>query len=330
MLRYLLLICLSGMVAAYCGCVDEFFGGVEATFLKPCTPNLYFVAKGPPNPTTSNDLPFGDLLALQPEYGTGFRAWVGAAFCDSKYDARFGWDYLHTSDRRRVVAQGPSENLLFPLAHADFNPNLGPFQDALATYQVRLDYDAADFELGYRKGTLCDSTVRLVGALRYAMIGYRGRILMQGHQTDQNLMFRQFLVREQSWAWGVGPRVAVEGHYWVCNGFGLRGAIGASLLAGELSGDYNVQELTGAGRQAILDAEDVCTLIPNIDIEVGIDYTYCSECFFVTVGAGYRASRFWSSVQRLTWVDNSNESTYSLDDNPMDFYGFYVGAEIGF
>jgi len=178
-------------------CPDDYYVGAEATFLRPCTSNLYYVFRGPINQIDA-DTPLGKLFAVLPDYTTGFNAWIGSSWCCGKVDARFVWQYLHATDSRTITASGPNEVLYAPKQHPTSTQDR--YFNGLARSQVRTDFDTADIEMGYNI-CKCDLWLRVVGGLRYAMIGYRNEILYQGFEQAALTSFDKRTQKEHSWAW---------------------------------------------------------------------------------------------------------------------------------
>ena len=305
-----------------CGC---FFGGAEGTFLRPCIADPYFVFRGPVNPVAS-DAPLGKMLAVEPDFSPGFNVWIGTCLCNGKYDGRFGWQYLHSTDTRTVSVSGPNVLLYVPREHPTRSSDT--LFNGFARSRLRFDFDTADLEGGYYKGSCCGLMMRLALGLRYAMIGYRNESRYAGFVDFPQEEFFEGVWRESSWTWGVGPRLAADLHYCLCGGLGLRGLAGVGLLAGVRRSstrfDKNGEIITNTH------TDSVCNALPLLEAKVGLDYSCTCGCTIFRITAGYQVVRYFSALQRVNLVDDISDSAYVLTNPHLDLIGFYIGAEIGF
>ena len=323
-----LLLTLTGMAHADC---CPYFAGVEATFLYPCIPDLYFAVRGTEN-TVSSGQPIGHLRAVKPDFTPGFYAWLGTPLCGGKWDVRVGWQYLHTRDSRRLTTSG--NEVIWPCKNSpELDPDAQLF-NATAYSRVKFDFDTADLEMSTYKGRCNRLMLKLAGSLRYAMIGYRNEIFYAGNISLGGGAFESSLFNESSWAWGLGPRLAADLHYCICGNFGIRGLAGVGLLAGQISNTANHRELFDNGNpsnERILEkGEYVCNLMPMIETKLGIEYCRTCGCGTLNFSAGYQVARYFSAVQRTYMTDDVNPSAYVMTNTSLDLTGFYVGAEFAY
>ncbi len=254
------------------------------------------------NRDMSYPVPGNTAHEVQPSYQFGYDVNAGYHLAGTGSDISANFEYYNSSDT----------------AAAEAFVNFGPVvlsQRYEATND--LDYWAVDL-MGHEAVDVGNHLDMKVGAgLRYANI-------------DNEFSIRNFTARpsgrgnkieNETDAWGIGPRLTLDGFYDICNGFGIESGFGASLLYGQTDytrtdRTFNVDGSTATVTKTKLD--DSNHVIPELDLKLGLGYNYkISKTYSVNFHAG------WKTTTYFDVLDNSGTAGTSTSNLSMS--GPYFG-----
>jgi len=238
--------------------------------------------------TVSGSTTHTSVDAVEPDYDIGFDVNAGYHFEGTGSDVTAAFEYFSNDDSDTTTGATASS---VTTVNGDFHRARG---------ENDLDYYAIDL-MGHEAVDVGNNLDMHLGAgLRYANID--NEFTTRGFDNLTNELGNAS--KNESDAWGIGPRITFDGFYDIYQGFGLEAGLGASLLYGET--DYTVTDTsfnsaTGPGTITNVDKKDDSNqLIPELDAKIGLGYNYhINQDYSMNFHAG------WKTIHYFDVVDNS-------------------------
>jgi hypothetical protein len=244
----------------------------------------------------------------EPSYSPAFSLGIGYAFKNSGNDVRLNWTHLNSSDSDSTTGV-----LVIPNLHDPFNANS----------TVKFKYDAVDLDFGQYLNLGTHLQTRWFAGARFARINEDQNALFSAVAVD--FPATHFLTNSSKFT-GIGPRVGVDGNYYMGKGFGFVTQLAASLLAGRVDSNttwVDIPRSVGAPSQN--------RIVPALDGKLGIDYSKAlHNGSHFTLEAGYQITEYFNALDRDTnaWVDTSHlVSSNGTTSSNFGFQGPYLSVK---
>ena len=261
----------------------------------------------------------GNVKSVDPDQDAGYRLTLGYHFRDTKTDVRFKWTGLE-SKGSSVLYRG-SNRIWGIRLHPDAIIDDDDVTMAQADY--RMDYDVYDLELGYTHNLTPSAEIRYFGGLRKVDMGQKFNILYVQTTGGGD---RRVAFKEENHLDGFGPRVGLEGKYYLGKGFSLFAGGAASLMISDLEyrtleHDWNVGAINGTGRVEI-DQRLNEQFIPGVDFDLGLAWEYpFGQRGSVTFMAGYHYENWFNAYHQMRFSDDVDGQLGSYDTIDVAIHG---------
>ena len=262
----------------------------------------------------------GAVKSVDPDQDAGYRFTLGYHFRDTKTDVRFKWTGLE-SKGSSVLYRG--SNRIWGIR---LHPNAIINDDdvTMAQADYRMDYDVYDLELGYTHRLTPSADIRYFGGLRKVDMTQKLNILYV--QDVGGGLSRRVTFKEENHLDGLGPRVGLEGKYYLGKGFSLFAGGAASLMISDM--EYRVLELNRAAgattdtTRAEIDQRLNEQFIPGVDFDLGIAWEYpFGQRGSVTMMAGYHYENWFNVYHQMRFSDDVDSQLGSYDTSDVAIHG---------
>lgn len=263
-------------------------------------------------PTASNNQLFyaqtlsGDSYtnhSNEPGYSPAFSLGIGYAFKNSGNDVRLNWTHLNSSDDSSTTGF---------IVNPDF------FGPTIANSTVKFKYDAVDFDFGQYLSLGTHMQTRWFAGVRFAQINQDQTMFYRstgGGSTDP--------IADSSKFSGIGPRLGVDGNYYLGKGFGFVTQLAGSLLVGSTESSTS---WLGA-RPTTVDNPSQSRVVPALDGKLGVDYSNAMRNgSHFTIEAGYQISEYFNAIDRNTTAWSSGGGNTFTSSN-VGFQGPYLSVK---
>lgn len=265
-------------------------------------------------------VPRGPVGDLNSDYSAGFR--IGAARAlSSGTDLYGGFGWFQTRNNSHLDVASGQPFVIQALTTFPGTDNAAA--DSLAA-DANLTIRYVTGDLGF-KMNMCASDcfgLDLILGARYAHLDqdFLATYSILGSTTvSTNINFD-----------GGGPRIGLEGHYFICRSIFLYARSDVSLLFGHFGASY-LQQNVFTGVQAETQFGDD-RLVPVWETEVGIGWRSANHR--IEVMAGYSAAIWFNTMTTSSWIQGVQDSAFSTNrDNLRDtltFDGLFVRAGFRF
>lgn len=215
--------------------------------------------------------------SVEPDYSPAFGLGIGYAFKNSGNDMRLNWTHLNSSDDANVNASG-SFGVGTPLDATSGN--------------VKFKYDAVDLDFGQYLNIGTRLQTRWFAGARFAQITQDQTstfAIVTGTTPPSNVQ------QATSKFTGIGPRLGVDGNYYLGNNMGFVTQLAASLLVG------NTESNTVVTNSYSIDNPSQSRVVPALDGKLGFDYSKAiHNGGRFTLEAGYQISEYFNALDRTS------------------------------
>lgn len=259
----------------------------------------------------------GKLVEMNSHYTPGFT--VGGVYalpCHDDWDLTFEYTRFHTDNSIDLVA--PSDGFLYARW---IQPNLISNNNAISIHDKwQLDLDLLSFEIGRRFYLGCQLTAKPYVGLAVVWLDqkFKGRMLLTT-PTEFRLH-----VSDRSDSWGIGPRMGIEGNWYLTKSLSIVGNIAFDIFYTR----YHLklrEESPNVPDVFMSSANRFNTLRPELDMYLGLSYEHVRSCSGFHVEIGYDFQIWWNQ-NMIRWFD---DITYiSTPQGNLYFQG--LRATVGF
>lgn len=315
--------------------------GIDALYLRASNSDLIYATSLAPTRDILVDSEKNQIVDM--DYQWGFYVQAGYLFSCTGNDLTLGYTRLHT-DESNSIDMPPDEDGNLSTTILPLSTFFGPLNNALAAFQdvtgkATFDLDTVDLEAGQRFTTGAFD-MRMFAGVRYTKIDHTLQTLASSDINIQGeIVYMAFGNQSfDSDFEGVGPRVGVDSRYCFGSGFGLDAQLSTSLLIGNVDAGYNTRaevNFPGAFRVGgSVESANVTRsrVVPNIDVKLGVDYTYPISCgcnkSAMVVEAGYQTSSYFNAIDHTTVVVPAGDAfAYQGTTTDVTFDGIYFGVK---
>ena len=263
----------------------------------------------------------GSVKSVDPDQDAGYRLTFGYHFRDTKTDVRFKWTGLES--KGAAVIHVPSGQDIWGIR---LHPNsiIDDNDVTMAQADYRMDYETFDLELGYTHSLTPSADIRYFGGLRKVDMSQKFNILYV--QDVGGGLNRRVAFKEENHLDGLGPRVGLEGKYYLGKGFSLFAGGAASLMISDM--EYRVLELNRAAgattdtTRAEIDQRLNEQFIPGVDFDLGFAWEYpFGRRGSVTLMAGYHYENWFNVYHQMRFSDDVDSQLGSYDTSDVAIHG---------
>lgn len=282
--------------------VPIYKGGMEAglsgAYLKPTYQQNDFVIID--NSFGNNQQPNGKLKDLSEDYTFGYGFFVGWRFARSGNDARLKYFYLSSSVQCSESKQRDGQKLFTVVGQVNPTDYITTAQNA----RGKLEYELRrwDFEFAQHLNFCLRAHARFFFGAGYDCVTKRKNIRYIGDKASMADVDKFTQNKIESEFDGCGPRIGMDFTYAMNHGFGLVASISSALLYGQVCSETSIRRTDVDNINTSIKLEHHI-VVPNIDLKVGVDYTYC-----LSNGHLLRAElAYWSS----SYINAVNDTHYT-------------------
>jgi hypothetical protein len=268
-------------------------------YLKPtASNNQLFYAETEKNNVDTN-------YSNEPGDHPAFSLGMGYVFKNSGNDVRLNWTHLHSSDDSSTTGNIVNPNFSAPL---------------IANSTVKFKYDAVDFDFGQYLSLGTRMQTRWFAGVRFAQINQDQTTSYAPKPTD---LAPSGSIADNSKFSGIGPRLGVDGNYYLGKGFGFVTQLAGSLLVGNT--ESNTTWLTE--NPSTVDNPSQSRVVPALDGKLGVDYSKAMRNgSHFAIEAGYQISEYFNAIDRNTTAWSSDGSNTFTSSN-IGFQGPYLSVK---
>lgn len=336
-----------------------FFLGGTAFYLQPSANNgdLDFAILG-----TGTIAPFHSLIkSHDPDYDWGWGVNVGYIFPQTGNDVAVNYWHVGIDNTDSVFGPG-FFSAIFPITFTNQNVAITDF--ALLTNhlfsKLEFDFDQGDISFGQFIDVGCRLILHPTVGIQYTRIdqGISSNLAASASGVDSGVAFSFPVISSanlKSDFDGIGPRIGMDGTYYLGAGFGLAGHFAAALLVGDLDskltafsseagGDFQgaVNIIPPLTVQNSFSLNSTRRIVPNLQGKLGVDYTYMfnnAANSYVTLEVGYQVDEYFNALDYLRSSGNFNtgpdDVTINYTTGPVrhrtadfDFSGAYANLTV--
>lgn len=265
-----------------------------------------------------------NVFSIKNHYDWGFRVF-GSWTCDDFYVA-LSYLYYRSTDAKGLAVAFDSTS--------QFQVNdVSSFK---ADASNRYDHQNVNLRVGVVDRDPCkDIELEGWGLLRWVDIENRREVrALQSSQPGGVAAINRF--RQKAEFWGVGLGLGGGAHYDLVCGLGFFGESSVMAIIGE-------RRLPSQRTLEVNQPEEVVSwvyrnetcVVPGLDLRVGLDYTWCCDCFSITGLIGYELNYYWNALilgelAPGAGFPDSTEVTLPRSCRDIGFAGLVLGFSIGF
>ncbi|WP_133130015.1 Lpg1974 family pore-forming outer membrane protein [Legionella yabuuchiae] len=274
-------------------------GSIGGLYIQPSANNLEYAVYTIPLPLPA---PNWYQQSVKPDYAPGFTLGVHYNFESKQDQVKLDWLHFQNTDSANFSAEpntsvgpesyfGPTEQfLLNTAANSTVKFNIDHVNLVLSHFLNLNDTIQLELLLGASAAYLKEDIKN----------NYSGRDPVFGPYTHR--------VYTDSSLTGFGPRLAVEGRYFVNNHFGANVGIGSSLFVGSLSSSTNFTSWTAntngptnsTPTNTTLSNQRQTVVVPEIDGNIGLFYTTTfNQNSTLTFQLGYLFQDYINSIYQV-------------------------------
>ena len=197
--------------------------------------------------------------------------------------------------------------------------------------KVKLDYYVLDFEAGYNMPMSAGSSMRLFGGVRGAYFKEKAKGFVSGSNGSPTFFYSNGGKRKTTY-WGVGPRIGVDAKLGISGGLHVFGGVAGAVLIGKFKdktqfcGTY-----TGGPFCYNYNDKNKTKLVPNLEGELGLGYSFNTGNGTFSLQAGYRGDAWWGAgTQSEIIAYRGGSSVFNYKDGDHILHGPFVRLAMNF
>lgn len=275
-------------------------GSIGALYIQPSANNLDYAVYTTPLPFPA---PNWYQQSVKPDYNAAFTLGLEYNLASKVDQMKLDWLHFQGTDSANFAATQPNTSV-GPAYY--FGPAQQFLLNTKANSTVKFNIDNINLVFGHFIN-LSDS-IQLELLLGASAAHLKEDITNNYSGTDPVLGPYTHQVRTDSSHTGFGPRLEVDGRYYVNNGFGFNAGIGSSLLVGSLSSSTNFTSWTAntngpsnnTPANTTLSNQSKTTVVPELDGKIGLFYTTTfNQGSTLTFQLGYMFQDYINSIYQV-------------------------------
>ncbi len=301
-------------------------------YLQPSVDDTYFVieSRTPPPGDTFEPILIGEAKSNQFNFASAYRVGVEYAFCECNRGFGIYYTNLDTSHRRRVA-----DNFLTPTRGIeDFELNMLEYRGR-AYSKISVDYQSLDLLVNENIYQCCGLDFSVLWGLELTKLHFHQFINYLPLSSENTY---SSIVDQRADTRGLGPKIGFEFDYGLnqycgCLPGGLKLNLfsTASLLVTRSKARTNISyENEEIFLPFYIDLRKSTRVIPAFHMGVGLNYSFCGDCYAADIGVGYEFSTYLKSL--LTMTNNSYYGSGLTNIEYSDFsaQGLFVSLSVQF
>lgn len=273
--------------------------------------------------TTEENNPKGltDYIEICEQYGYG--AMVGYKFQNTGNDIRasfFSFDVDDTQDN-----DARSGQYWIVMGNVDDED----FLHRADTAKTRFSFDmcAYDIEAAQHINLGCRAGLRLLAGVSFHKVkkssqaGYSKTDVIEG-DDDPITIRRSLEATLRSGFDGIGPRVGFDFDYLIGCNFGFIAHASSALLVGSICSRTTIRS---GGECVEIKHGNRCVTVPQYDLRLGFDYSYCLNPHeVIRAELGYWVRHYYDAINEIHIINGNNNANYINNLNGVTFNGCYL------
>jgi hypothetical protein len=283
------------------GCFQDVFSiWVSFLYWDASQSNMDIALKSPytiRNDACGNSFTKGKGLDMHTSYQPGFSVGLSHTFiCFDDWDISAEYTHLHSQNSRSAVE--PTDGFLYARW---IQPNLISNNAVSCLHDCwELDFNILNVELGRR----CYMGRRFIVR---PYIGLAAAFIDQKFKGEMDILFPTpftLHVVDKSDSWALGPRIGVDGNWYLTRCFSIAGNIAGDILFTHYH--INLNQYAIDNSTIFLDSSDkVNTLRQELELYLGLRYEFLDCCYYFSLEAGYDFQIWWNQNMIRWFNDNS-------------------------
>lgn len=276
--------------------------------------------------------PSANLEDVDHDWEFGFGVMLGWVLDNSGNDLRLNYFYTKFDDCDSKTRE--DDHVLWTntgLSDDDYIE----FADK-ATADIEVDTYNVDFEVGQFINVGCRLSMRFHGGLSYSHVEQDSKIHYYGAESvpsnqDAGKMIEAKLDSEFN---GIGPRVGMDTDLALGYGFGFVTRLATALYVGQVDGKSRAEEVNNlkgeeAGEIVRVSFDDKCHVVPNLDLKIGLDYTYqFSGGTVASIEGGYWVKHYFDALSHIDFTDQNHDQNHTIHYDDVTFNGVYLTLKV--
>lgn len=276
-----------------------FAATITGLYLQPSATNLEYEVNTTPLPAPA---PNWYPQSVNPGYSGAFALGLQYTLADATDQLNLDWLHLDTTNSASIGPAAATTSIAPPYY---FGPGAQALVDSAATSSVQFNVDNLNFTFGHLMNVgnhiQLEPFVGISAAYlkQYITDTYTGK-----NGNGNNYSISSYNTSKFT---GVGPRIGIDGTYFISNQFGLTAEVGASLLAGSLESDTTFNSYSSAPggnntpTSTTLANESQTKILTELDRKLGVLYTIpFNSGSSLTLQAGYMIATYINAINQVT------------------------------
>lgn len=230
------------------------------------------------------------IKSVSTDFAPGFRVGGQLTFPFQDWSPALFWTHQDSRGSNSTQINGKEgKTVSFSLPPVeDFSKDISVGQVAIVRGRIKWRYDLFDLELGEWLPVGCSFYVRPFVGVRIADIHEN---LKDKALTAPDLDVAFIRVRIKCEHKGIGPRMGLDLHYPLCDGFGVFGSLAGSLIWGNVENRTKTTRVpSGEGVAKGSVRQNINLLRPMLDLKMGLTWSFKACCCLpVTLGVAWES-----------------------------------------
>lgn len=281
---------------------SDFTVSMTGLYLQPSASNLGYAVYTTPLPAPA---PNWYQQTVKPNYTDSFDLGLQYALADKSNQVDLDWLHFKSNDSARYAVTEPNTSV-GPSYY--FGPAEQFLLNTAASSYVKFNVDQINLVLGHVIKLGNSVTIKPVVGLGSALLkegitnNYSGADPVYGPYTHSVYVNSKFT--------GIGPRLGLDGAFFVTHHFGVDAAMDGSVLLGRLSTNTNFNSWTGytggvlphnnTPTNTTLSSQAQTKMVPEVETKLGLFYNVVRNSGSVfSIHTGYMFSDYVNSISQV-------------------------------
>ncbi len=269
-------------------------------YLEPGASNLTYAIYTTPLPLPA---PNWSQQTLDPGFSPAFDLGLQYTLADGSDQVSLDWLHLDTSTTNSVGPAGAGTSVAPPYY---FGPDAQSLVNSAANSTVKFNVDAVNLAFGHLANVTNHIQIEPFFSINTAEIKEDMNTNFTGEDGTLNHYAYSITTTNNSQFTGIGPRIGLDGSYFVTNHLAINAEFAASILAGSMQTNstfYSYDTNPAANQNVTTTLADTTQtqLVPEIDSNIAISYVipFNTTGSNLNIAAGYLFQAYINGIHQV-------------------------------
>lgn len=266
--------------------------------------------------------PDGKIKDIDSDYCFSYGGYIGWRFACSGNDVRLNFFEINVDSTKSASKSGVST---YPILWTVVGQIDDDYIDKAQSARGKMEYEMQrwDFEFAQHINFCSRANLRFFFGASYHCVEKERTINYVGDESTGDAG-KRIGAKLRSCFDGYGPRVGLDFDYAFDYGFGILTHLSTAMLYGDLESTTRIARTDISGEKTRV-SMDRCIIVPNFDLKIGVDYSYCfTNCSVGRVELGWWVNTYINAVNDTHFVEDQNDANHINRLDNVSFNGFYL------